>query len=91
MVVTSEKIVKENRRLSSYEMMLRKMDLEKYDIFHAQDRFTANILGRLNEHYQKPLLFTPHGFMTQRKLNFNLIERGSVEEAYYLVVGSKGH
>ena len=42
----SEKIVKENQRLSSYEMMLRKMDLEKYDIFHAQDRFTANILGR---------------------------------------------
>ena len=81
-----DKIIKENERLSSYEMMLRKMDLEQYDIFHAQDRFTANILGRINKHYQKPLLFTPHGFMTQRKLNFNLIERGSVEEAYYLAL-----
>ena len=56
-------------------MMLRNMNLEKYDIFHAQDRFTANILGRLNRQYQKPLFFTPHGFMTQSKLKFNLLER----------------
>lgn len=85
----SDKIVKENRRLSIYEMMLRNMDLEKYDIFHAQDRFTANILGRLNQYYQKPLLFTPHGFMTQRKLDFNLIEQGTVEEAYFLSLDKK--
>lgn len=80
----SDKIVKENRSLAIYEIMLREMDLEKYDIFHAQDRFTANILGRLNDNYQKPLLFTPHGFMTQRRLDFNLIEQGSVEEAYFM-------
>ncbi|MBE1553891.1 glycosyltransferase family 4 protein [Sporosarcina limicola] len=85
----SNKIVKENRRLSCYEMMLRNMDLEKYDILHAQDRFTANILGRLNQYYKKPLLFTPHGFMTQRKLDFNLIEQGSVEEAYFLSLDKK--
>lgn len=85
----SDKLVKENQRLSSYEMMLRNMNLEKYDIFHAQDRFTANILGRINQYYQKPLLFTPHGFMTQRKLNFNLIEQGSVEEAYFLSLDQK--
>ncbi|MEK5036978.1 glycosyltransferase family 4 protein [Sporosarcina sp. FSL K6-3457] len=80
----SNEIVKEHRRLACFELMLSNMDLEKYDIFHAQDRFTANILGRLNELYQKPLLFTPHGFMTQRRLTFNLIESGSIEEAYYL-------
>ncbi|TQR18714.1 glycosyltransferase family 4 protein [Psychrobacillus vulpis] len=85
----SDKIVKENRRLASYEIMLRNMSLEKYDIFHAQDRFTANILGRLNEDYQKPLFFTPHGFMTQRRLNFNLIEQGSLEEAYFLSLDQK--
>lgn len=85
----SDKIVKENRRLSSYEIMLRSMNLEKYDIFHAQDRFTVNVLGRLNQHYNKPLLFTPHGFMTQRKLDFNLIEQGSVEEAYFLALDKK--
>ena len=84
-----EKILKENERLSIYEMMLRKTDLKQYDIFHAQDRFTANVLGRINRDYQKPLLFTPHGFMTQRKLNFNLIERGSLEEAYYLALDRK--
>lgn len=80
----SKEIVKEHRRLSCFELMLSNMDLEKYDIFHAQDRFTANILGRLNRKYRKPLLFTPHGFMTQRRLTFNLIESGSIEEAYYL-------
>ena len=85
----SDKIVKSTKRLSHYEMMLRNMDLEKYDIFHAQDRFTANILGRINQSYQKPLLFTPHGFMTQRKLEFNLIEQESVEEAYFLALDQK--
>ena len=85
----SEKLVKENQRLSSYEMMLWNMNLEKYDIFHAQDRFTANILGRINQYYQKPIFFTPHGFMTQRKLNNNLIDKGSVEEAYFLALDQK--
>ena len=80
----SEEIVKQNVRLISYEMMLRNMDLEGYDIFHAQDRFTANVLGRINQYYQKPLLFTPHGFMTHRRLQFNLLEKGSVEESYFL-------
>lgn len=80
----SDKIIKENRRLICYEIILRKMNLEKYDLFHAQDRFTATILGRLKQDYQKPLLFTPHGFMTQRKVNLGLIERGSVEEAFFL-------
>ncbi len=80
----SNEIVKEHRRLSCFELMLSNMDLEKFDVFHAQDRFTANILGRLNQQYRKPLLFTPHGFMTQRRLTFNLLESGSLEEAYYL-------
>ncbi len=80
----SIEIVKEHRRLACFELMLNNMDLERYDIFHAQDRFTANILGRLNEQYRKPLLFTPHGFMTQRRLTFNLVETGTIEEAYYL-------
>src|SRR5699024_12847523 len=57
-----KKIVKQTPRLCIYEMMLRGVDLEQYDVFHAQDRFTANVLGRLNQMYQKPLFFTPHGF-----------------------------
>ena len=85
----SEKIVKENQRLTIYEMILGNMDLEKYDVFHAQDRFTANVLGRLNQHYQKPLFFTPHGFMTQSKLKFNLLEHDSVEAAYFLALDQK--
>lgn len=80
----SRKLVKENARLARFEMMLREMDLEKYDIFHAQDRFTANILGRINREFGKPMLFTPHGFMTQRKIDLQLIEQGTVEETYYL-------
>ena len=80
----SKSIVQQNVRLASFEMMLRQMDLGNYDIFHAQDRFTANVLSRINRRYQKPLLFTPHGFMTHRRLQFNQIEKGSVEEAYFL-------
>ena len=64
----SEKIVRNDCNLYIYEMMIKDMNLEQYDIFHAQDRFTANVLGRLNQIYQKPLLFTPHGFMTHSKL-----------------------
>jgi glycosyltransferase involved in cell wall biosynthesis len=85
----SDEIVNENVRMSIYEMMLKSMNLEEYDIFHAQDRFTANILGRINEYYQKPLFFTPHGFMTQRRIDFNLIDQGSVEEAYFLSLDQK--
>ncbi|MDN4609014.1 glycosyltransferase family 4 protein [Sporosarcina highlanderae] len=82
----NEEIVKENVRLISYEMKLEKMNLEKYDLIHAQDRFTATVLSRVNEKYQKPILFTPHGFMTQRKLDFNLIQQESVEESFYLAL-----
>src|SRR5699024_10662574 len=32
------------------------------------------------------LFFTPHGFMTQRRLQFNLIERESIEYAYSLAI-----
>ena len=85
----SEKIVKENQRLTIYEMILGNMNLEKYDVFHAQDRFTANVLGRLNRQYQKPLFFTPHGFMTQSKLKFNLLAHDSVEAAYFLALDQK--
>ena len=85
----SSKILNLNRKLSIFETALRTMNLEQYDLFHAQDRFTANVLGRLNKEYQKPLLFTPHGFMTSRRQKFNLIERGSVEEAYYLAIDRK--
>lgn len=85
----SNKIVKENCRLSLYEMNLRELDLEKYDIFHAQDRFTAIVLGRVNEEYKKPLLFTPHGFMTQRRLDLGMLDQGTVEEAYFLSLDQK--
>ncbi|HEX6593199.1 MAG TPA: glycosyltransferase family 4 protein [Bacillota bacterium] len=81
-----EKIMKQTVRLCIYELMLRSVDLDQYDVFHAQDRFTANVLGRLNRHIQKPLLFTPHGFMTQRRLQFNLIDQESVEYAYSLAM-----
>ncbi|MGJ7923306.1 glycosyltransferase family 4 protein [Neobacillus sp. LXY-4] len=82
----SDKILKNLCDLVLYEMMLRKINLNQYDIFHAQDRFTANVLGRLNQNYQKPLLFTPHGFMTHTRLKFNLIKKGSIEEVYFSAV-----
>ncbi|MDM5200554.1 glycosyltransferase family 4 protein [Fictibacillus enclensis] len=85
----SEKIIQNVWRMQKYEWMLKCVDISKYDIIHAQDRFTANVMHQLNKDYQKPLLFTPHGFMTHTRLKFNLIEKGSVEEAYFLAIDRK--
>lgn len=70
----------------AYEALLSERDLAKYDIFHAQDRYTANALGRLNQSYGKPMLFTPHGLMTHKRVKLNVIKPGSDEEAYFLHV-----
>lgn len=69
--------------------MLETINLEKYDILHAQDLFTANILGRFNEFYNKPLFYTPHGMFTSNRLKFNIIKKSSVEEAYFTELESK--
>lgn len=82
----SKKILSNISKLSIYRMMLMDLDLSKYDIIHAQDRFTCNVVGTLNEAYQIPILFTPHGFMTHTKLKFNLIEKGSIEELYFSAI-----
>ncbi|MDR4946651.1 glycosyltransferase family 4 protein [Neobacillus cucumis] len=82
----NDRILSNSSDLQLFEYMLGNINLKQYDIIHAQDRFTANVMGRLNESYQKPLLFTPHGFMTHTRLKFNLIKSGSVEEAYYLAI-----
>ncbi|WP_175986998.1 glycosyltransferase family 4 protein [Bacillus sp. Marseille-Q1617] len=83
----TSKIIQSCRLLYIYEQMLESVKLEKYDILHAQDLFTANILGRLNEDLGKPLLFTPHGMFTFSRVKFNRIT--SEEEAYYLEIEKK--
>ncbi|WP_434168318.1 glycosyltransferase family 4 protein [Peribacillus frigoritolerans] len=80
------KILHNISKLYSYYTMLKDIDLEQYDIIHAQDRYTANVIGILNRSLQKPLLFTPHGFMTHNRLKFNLMEKGSVEEIYFSAI-----
>jgi glycosyltransferase involved in cell wall biosynthesis len=82
----NEKILHNISKLYSYYTMLKYIDLEQYDIIHAQDRFTANVMGVLNQSYHKPVLFTPHGFMTHNRLKFNLIDKGSVEEVYFSAI-----
>lgn len=82
----NSKILHNISKLYSYLMMLKDIDLSQYDIIHAQDRYTANVIGILNQYYQKPLYFTPHGFMTQSRLKFNLMEKGSVEEIYFSAI-----
>jgi len=77
------------RSMLSYEALLSERDLQKYDVFHAQDRFTANVVGRLNQSYRKPLFFTPHGFMTHKRLRLNLIKQGTDEAAYFSQIDRK--
>lgn len=85
----TSKILQSCRLLYIYEQMLESVKLEKYDILHAQDLFTANILGRFNEDLGKPLLFTPHGMFTFSRVKFNRIESGSDEEVYYKEIEKK--
>lgn len=85
----NDRILNHKRLIYVYEKMLETVDLEKYDILHAQDLFTANILGRFNEIYGKPLFYTPHGMFTSNRLRFNIIKKGSVEEAYFTELESK--
>jgi glycosyltransferase involved in cell wall biosynthesis len=85
----TSKIIQSSRLLYIYEQMLESIKLEKYDILHAQDLFTANILGRFNENLGKPLLFTPHGMFTFSRVKFNRIARGSEEETYYMEIEKK--
>jgi glycosyltransferase involved in cell wall biosynthesis len=85
----NDRILNHKRLIYVYEKMLETVDLEKYDILHAQDLFTANILGRFNESYGKPLFYTPHGMFTFNRLKFNIIKKGSVEEAYFTELESK--
>lgn len=81
--IVSPKVLETSCAIYSYEMLLREIDLESYDIFHAQDIFTANILSRINGIYKKPIYLTPHGTFTKSRLKFNKIQHGSVEEAFY--------
>ncbi|SFF87851.1 Glycosyltransferase involved in cell wall bisynthesis [Halobacillus alkaliphilus] len=85
----TSKIIQSSRLLYIYEQMMKSVKLENYDILHAQDLFTANILGRFNEDLGKPLLFTPHGMFTFNRVKFNRIEKGSVEEVYYKKIEKK--
>ncbi|WP_308128881.1 glycosyltransferase family 4 protein [Bacillus sp. sid0103] len=83
---SNRKILHNFSKLYSYYTMLKNINLAKYDIIHAQDRYTANVMGILNQSFQIPLLFTPHGFMTQNRLKFNLMEKGSLEEIYFSAI-----
>ena len=61
-------------------------NLRKYDVIHAQDRYTANVLGRLTQSYETPMFFTPHGLMTHKRVKQNVIKQGSDEEAYFFQI-----
>ncbi|KGP73335.1 glycosyltransferase family 4 protein [Pontibacillus yanchengensis] len=79
----SKKILQHARLLFIYEHMLAKhKNIGSYDVYHAQDVFTANVLGRLIGK-KKPVFYTPHGMFTSNRLRFNRIEKGSIEEVYY--------
>ena len=83
---SSKKIIKNMSSLYVYEQMLGEINLDKYDLFHAQDIFTANIIGRLNLRYNKPIFFTPHGLYTDSRIKFGKIKSGSIEEVYFRCV-----
>ncbi|MGF9964241.1 glycosyltransferase family 4 protein [Bacillus rhizoplanae] len=83
-------IIRNQKNMYIFErMLLQNINLNKYDILHAQDLFTANILGRINEYHGKKLLFTPHGMFTFNRLRFGIFQKGSLEEVYYTALEKK--
>jgi len=83
-------IIRNQKNMYIYErMLLENINFKKYDIFHAQDIFTANILGRINEQYGKRLIFTPHGMFTFNRIKFGIFKKGSLEEFYHMVLEKK--
>ncbi len=87
---TNEKIIKNLSFLHVFSAFLKTQNLEKYDVIHAQDLFALFLLGDLNQTYQQPLFFTPHGFFTKSRLTFNKIQKGSLEEAYFTCIEKNG-
>ncbi|TYR80921.1 glycosyltransferase family 4 protein [Priestia megaterium] len=88
--ITNEKIIKNTSFLNVFKSFLSKKNLEQYDIFHAQDLFAVFLLGQINQQYQKPLFFTPHGHFTKSRLKFHKIEKGSIEEIYFSQIEQQG-
>ncbi len=86
----NEKIIKNTSFMNVYKSFLRGRSLEQYDVFHAQDLFSAFLLGQLNLEYEKPLFFTPHGHFTKSRLKFDKIKKGSIEEVYFSEIEKQG-
>ncbi|ENQ3078234.1 glycosyltransferase family 4 protein [Bacillus cereus] len=83
-------IIKNQRNMYIYERTIREnIKFKKYDVFHVQDLFTANILGRINEYYGKKLIFTPHGMFTFNRVKFGMFKKDSVEEFYHMALERK--
>ncbi|WP_242222277.1 glycosyltransferase family 4 protein [Bacillus cereus group sp. BfR-BA-01380] len=86
----NEKIIKNTSFLNVFKSFLRERSLEQYDVFHAQDLFSAFLLAQLNLEYKKPLFFTPHGHFTKSRLKFDKIKKGSIEEVYFSEIEKQG-
>ncbi|UBM13081.1 glycosyltransferase family 4 protein [Bacillus velezensis] len=86
----NEKFLKNLSYLHVFQRFLKEKDLEQYDLFHAQDLFAVFLLGYLNQTYQRPLFFTPHGHFTKSRMKFHKIQKGSIEEAYFSEIERQG-
>ena len=86
----NDHIVSNLESMLAYEVLVNERigerNLGKYDVIHAQDRYTANVLGRLTQSSETPMFFTPHGLMTHKRVKLNVIPKDSDEEAYFLQV-----
>ncbi|NMP21953.1 glycosyltransferase family 4 protein [Sulfobacillus harzensis] len=75
------------QKLRAYELQLReRLSSTRYDVFHAQDRFTANVLGQVSLDYPAPIFYTPHQLGINRSLRLGEIKEGTVEAAFYRAI-----
>lgn len=53
--------------IRTYARCLQRINLRRYDVLHAQDLFTANVLIALRPRHRRPVIYTPHGIMSLRR------------------------
>lgn len=69
-----------------YRRFLSPRFLRRWDVLHAHDLMTANLLINWRRRHRKPVIFTPHGLMSRRKIIAGGVDPDSVAGMYYRVL-----
>ena len=82
----ARRLVRREAELLAYTQLVRRMDLRAFDVLHAQDLFTANILMDLRPVHGRPIVYTPHGILSERRQPQNGLRPTRLTRLYRRVI-----